>query len=83
MNYRVEWTPRALQGLANAWVTGADRSAVASASDTIDALLQRDPLSQGESRPGNRRILIVLPLAVIYDVDPNARTVTVWSAWLC
>jgi hypothetical protein len=82
MNYRVEWTPQALQWLADAWLNAQDRAVVSSASNAIDTALQLDPLSQGESRDDGSRILINSPLAVLYDVDAATRTVTVWDAWL-
>jgi plasmid stabilization system protein ParE len=81
MNYRVHWTPAALQDLADLWVNSLDRNAVRTAADQIDAVLERDPLGQGESRHERTRFLFVPPLAVFYDVDEAARLVTVWAVW--
>jgi hypothetical protein len=58
-----------------------DRDQIAEAADTIDAALQRDPLVQGESRDDGSRILIVPPLAVLFDVSGPDRLVSVWSVF--
>ena len=72
MNYTVVWQPPALATLAKLWTDGPDRNAVAGASDSIDARLARDPLSQGESRDGPYRILFVSPLVVdLKSARPN------------
>ena len=52
-------------------------------STTIDLLLRHDPGMQGESREGDRRILIVLPLCVVFRVleeDRRAEVVHVWNS---
>lgn len=67
--------------MTNLWVNAHDRQAVADAANQIDRDLARDPLNTGESRGGEARIHIVPPLAVLYDVDAAARTVTVWAVW--
>jgi hypothetical protein len=77
MNYTVVWQPPALATLAKLWTDGPDRNAVAAASDSIDARLARDPLSQGESRDGPHRILFVAPLVVDFEVREAERTVLV------
>jgi hypothetical protein len=69
MRFTVVWKPSALDDLASLW-TAADR---------IDGELLNDPAAQGESRPGNRRILFVLPLAVVFDVNEPDRVVNVLS----
>lgn len=81
MNYTVVWAPRALRQLADVWVNASNRGAVSAASAAIDAALQLDPLSAGESRDSNRRVLILPPLAVLYSVDRATREVTIWGAW--
>jgi hypothetical protein len=79
--WRVTWFPSAEQALAALWLHAVDQNAVAAAANQIDHDLERMPLSVGESRAGDTRIYIVPPLAVLYDVDPTARTVTVWAVW--
>jgi len=63
MTYTVTWTPDAEQELAAIWLQAANRAAVTRAAHEIDQRLGRDPLSEGESRSGIRRILFVWPLA--------------------
>ena len=60
---RVEWLQVALDELTTLW-TRADesqRQAITTASHTIDQRLGTDPIREGESRPGGRRITFVPP----------------------
>jgi len=79
MNYLVRWRRSARDQLATLWIQADDRNAITDAANRIDRLLERDPLSCGESRAGDRRILIEAPLVVVYRVDEPARRVTVLS----
>jgi hypothetical protein len=77
--FRVEWLQSALDELASAWMQ-ADallRQAITAASHSVEQRLQRDPLNEGESRSGGRRITFVPPLAVTFRVEPDGQTVTV------
>jgi hypothetical protein len=67
--------------LADLWTNGPDRKQVAQAADDIDAALAHAPSSQGESRSGPTRILIIVPLAVLFRVYEQARLVTVLKVW--
>jgi plasmid stabilization system protein ParE len=77
MNYTVLWTPLAEQELARLWTNAPDRNAVTAAADVIDDLLGRDPLSQGEARADDTRLLFVPPLTVLFQVSEADRTVHV------
>lgn len=77
MNYTVVWQPTALQQLAAAWVDATDRRAVTRASDQIDTLLGFAPAQVGESRDALRRVLVVPPLAVIYEVIEDDKQVRI------
>ncbi len=79
MKYTVTWKPSVKGRLADIWMTAPDRSAVTAAANSIDRLLRVDPLGRGESRSDTARILIVLPLAVVYEVDQDDRLVQVLS----
>jgi hypothetical protein len=81
VKWTVVWQPGALQQLADYWNNGPDRAAIAAASDRIDWLLQRDPLHAGEAREGDERILIELPLAVLFSVSSDDCMVSVFDAW--
>ncbi len=81
MNFDVGWVPSVEGDLADLWVHAPDRSEVTDAADAIDRILARNPLSAGEAREGNRRILFVPPLAVYYDVNLDDRKVTVTAVW--
>ena len=81
MNYTVEWVPSAEQRLAQLWISAPDRQAVTDAANEIDFRLERDPLNEGESRSGVRRLLFVPPLAVYFDVDDDRHEVWVRVVW--
>lgn len=81
MNYTVVWQHTAEQKLAELWTQAADRNAITAAANTIDAVLAQDPYSQSESRSGSTRIMIMAPLAVLFDLDEPNRNVSVWAVW--
>ena len=77
--FDVDWMESAVIRVASAWM-GADsatRAAITSASHEIDHILAVDPIHAGESRDANRRILIADPLAAVYEIDEERRTVSV------
>lgn len=69
MSFKVRWTRRARNQLADIWLTHYDRGGVTAAAHRIDMLLARDPENQGESRPKNRRIIFESPLVAIYRIN--------------
>ena len=77
--YHVEWRRRAVEMLAEFWAVAdsATRSAITRAANTIERQLQESPLSYGESRGENRRVLFVGPLLIIYQVSERLREVQV------
>ena len=77
MKYAVIWLPDAEQELAAIWLAATDRRVVTRTAYTIDSLLRHDPSSQGESREEDRRILIALPLCVVFRVLEQAHRVEV------
>jgi plasmid stabilization system protein ParE len=83
VNYTVIWLPDAEQELAAIWLAALDRQVVTRTAHAIDSLLRHDPATQGESREGDRRILIALPLCVVFRVVEEARRVEVIHVWTC
>ncbi len=79
--YTVRWKRSARDQLAELWMQAPDRNAVTDAANQIDSLLERSPEQQGESRPGGRRILILLPLAVLFRVNEQDKIVAVLKVW--
>ena len=79
MKYTVTWKPSVKQRLADIWMTAPDRRAVTEAADAIDKSLRVDPRDHGESRGGTLRILIAVPLAVVYDIREDDRLIEVLS----
>jgi hypothetical protein len=60
---------------------GVDPDAITAAMAEVDRRLETDPARAGESRAGNRRILIVSPLTVYYEVYQDHRTAVVTEVW--
>jgi hypothetical protein len=81
MKWTVVWRPTAESRLAELWTEAADRDAVARAADQMDARLARDPQTQGESRSETTRLLIIEPLAVLFDISELDRLVAVLKVW--
>jgi hypothetical protein len=82
--FTVVWVRSALDELATLWnaAESSDRTAITSAANRIDNLLSKNPYEQGESRPKGRRILIDLPLVVIYEIREQDRMVRVLQSRL-
>jgi len=78
MKYTVVWKPSVRDRLAEIWVGAPDRQAVTAAANHIEQLLQEDAANQGEARASaEERILVELPLAVVYEVLEQDRRVQV------
>jgi plasmid stabilization system protein ParE len=83
MRFNVTWAKSAEDDLASLWTDAApeDRQGITSAANAIDQELRTDPQEVGESRPNGRRILFEAPLAVVFQVRDQARTVIVLKVW--
>ena len=78
MRFTVRWGRRALDALARVWLDYPSyRANITQATAATDQLLQEEPETQGESRDKGRRIVFVLPLAVIFRVDVVRREVRI------
>jgi hypothetical protein len=81
MNWHVAWKRSARDGLATLWLDSTIRAVITAAAYRIDSQLAKDSLAAGESRDDDRRILIELPLAVIFKIKPAERKVIVLRVW--
>jgi len=52
------------------------------AFDAIEQLLTDNPELQGESRGGQRRILIIPPVGVLFRIIQDAAQVLIIDAWM-
>lgn len=77
MKFTVVWSRGAEDELAEIWFAVRDRSRIAEAAHEIDRRLRRDPVNEGESRDQGRRILLLPPLGVTYEVLSDDRLVRV------
>ena len=76
MIYTVTWVPSEKARLATLWNNAIDQQAVADSSDRIDVELRVDPDRKGIPF-GDRWVYTDDPLAVLYEIDPGDRKVTV------
>jgi plasmid stabilization system protein ParE len=81
MRYTVVWKRSVEADLASIWLAAKDRDAVTQAAREIDAALREDASSKGESRFGNKRILVMPPLGVDFSVVEDDRIVRVLTVW--
>lgn len=81
MKFSVRWTPAAENELTKLWMDTADRRAVTVAANEIDVRLQISPADEGESRQFGRRILLVQPLGVTFEVHQDERIVRILDVW--
>lgn len=75
------WWNAALDQLADVYVsaTPAERARIAAAVDALNARLRADPLAEGESRSGGRRIAFIALAAIGFHVSEADRVVQVFS----
>lgn len=81
MSYRVFWEPYAEEKLVQLLSDPADGSELGEAAKLIDTALAVDPIGFGESRYDTSRIGFLKPLAILYDVQDDMRTVIVYDVW--
>jgi hypothetical protein len=68
LRYTVVWQPSAERELGDIWLKAQDQTKIAAAANRIDRDLQYHPIDVGESRDGNRRVMIVPPLTISYTI---------------
>lgn len=76
--YTVPWHQQALDELTEVWPAASRRQAVADSVNRIDRALRIDPAAKGVEFYGDR-LLVVLPLAIVYTVRDEDRTVEILS----
>jgi len=81
MNWKVVWKPDAERRLTTIWLSDRIRPRVTETANEIDAMLAADPLSAGESREDNDRVIFVKPLGALVEVLHDKRTVNVLEVW--
>jgi hypothetical protein len=81
MKYRVFWDPYAERQLKQILLASANNSQLIAAVRSIDTQLVLNPSDLGESRFDEFRIAFVRPLAVLFEVLQDVRTVIVCEVW--
>jgi plasmid stabilization system protein ParE len=82
VRYRVTWDADAFRTLLRAWTAANQPEAGIRAFDAIEQALSEDAETKGESRDGERRILIDPPLGVIFRARPQTGEVLILDAWM-
>lgn len=81
MKFRVIWLLDALDRLANSYLYarrhGRDPEAITRAMAQVDTAIDRAPTTTGESRAGARRVYIVNPITVFFEVHEDEKVVVV------
>lgn len=75
--YTVVWHPDAQDELAELWMHGHDRNAVAAAADRIDVELSEDAATKGVHVAEGLRALYIAPLRILFAVVEDDRVVEV------
>lgn len=81
MRFTVVWVAAAERELAEIWLSAGDRLNVTEATYEIDQRLRVKPDLEGESRDAGRRILLITPLGVTFEVLPNDQLVRILDVW--
>lgn len=81
--FRVVWSERALNELAEIWMRSetSQRQALTRASHAADQRLRDDPFGSSESREGDVRVMFEAPMGFTFKVDQDAGTVLVGHVW--
>ncbi|HLN31606.1 MAG TPA: hypothetical protein VK395_27945 [Gemmataceae bacterium] len=79
IRYTVTWLEGAQNSLAQIWMDAQVRREVASAADSIDRELAKDPANKGTALSEGLRSLCVPPLHVLFSVSEPDRVVEVAS----
>jgi hypothetical protein len=81
MKYRLVWLFDALDNLAASYLyarrSGRDPEAITRAMAQIDKDMERGPATLGESRAGSRRVYILNPITVFFEVHADEQVVAV------
>jgi hypothetical protein len=81
MTYRVVWTDKAIQELADIWLKAPDRGAVNTAADLIDRILKSRPLDERHEVVNGFGTALSVPVGVDFGLDAKNRLVIVVAAW--
>ncbi len=81
MNYVVVFTPQVNRDIVDLWVESLHQREMTRAIDELVRQLRKDPLSVGESRLNNRRIVFLWPVGMEFEVDEDDRQDNVFNLW--
>ena len=79
MAFRISWTPRAENELAELWLSSRSRQRVTECAARLEDAITTRPLETGESRAGNLRIAFDDDLTCEFYVDDAKNSVVILS----
>jgi len=81
--HHIRWFAEAEDSLATLWLNGDSsfRRTLGARVNEMERSLSADPFQESESREGEERILLKLPLAMLFDVDEATAAVWVSDVW--
>lgn len=80
MSYKVLWPDRAMQSLGEAYLAArahGDADAITQVMSWLEREVARDPTRIGESRLGNCRVVVELPLVLEFEVFEDEKSVVI------
>lgn len=81
VRYQILWKRSAEDQLADIWLAAEDRELITRTAAAIDEHLEKSGPAAGESRPDGKRILIMAPLGIKFQVYPNDAIIRVADVW--
>jgi hypothetical protein len=64
------------------WIESLHQREMTQAIDDLVRQMRTDPLSVGESRESNRRLVLRWPVGMEFEVDDENRQVEVYNFWI-
>lgn len=83
MNYKVDWSPLAVEELAAMWLAATDKTGVSKASHNLELKLGTAPFLVGVPYGSSvRRLVLDSPIGMGFDIVEDDKKVIVQSCWL-
>ena len=77
IRYTVVWHLRAEDQLAEIWLNAKDKANVSAASNAIESEVAIDPDLKGFEVVANVRVLVITPLAAVFEIFADDRLVRI------
>jgi hypothetical protein len=81
VSYRVIFKPQVDRDLVDLWLESDNQRAMTDSIDGLVGRLEVDPWQVGESRTEDRRIALVWPVGMEFEIDDNRQEVHIYRLW--